>query len=463
MKLIQEWSDGRYLSKNSIYQLKNGVKLIVVKKRGTKDFVIEACFAAGAYFEEDINVPSGTAHFLEHMMTNPNGKFKNEDEMDKFKFGNRSKPSIYSNAWTSQKHMAFFAYGHNKATSRILEFLKANLDYPIERFGEFVERERGIIQAELQRNYRKEAKDDALASARYLHEPLYKPFGRRVIGTKESISSISLEDLELYYKSLLTQDNLVLAIQTSKDLTRPQLELIESIGQRLPKNKKQIEVPFATDDNSEARIKHFQKDDAEGVFLSFSYFIPTRLDQVPHIEFIPNYFMRSLIGYLGFKIFREKLGLVYSMDHFRSYPLWFNYQYGFKLSFNKDVYPKVLDRLYEFIDKDLEEYLKSEDGKNWLESEISDYIFLRNVNYDGDYAQNLALDEVFKDREYIQTWEEAVEHAKSITTERLIEEVQKWKKLKPKIWSVTEYKDEEIYDIFKESKLYKYFKFKEIK
>jgi predicted Zn-dependent peptidase len=458
MTLIKEWFDGRYLSKNSIYQLKNGIKIVIVKKRGAKDFVAEACFAAGSYFEDDIGVPQGTAHFLEHMLTNPNSKFKNEDEIDKFKFGNRSKPSVYSNAWTSHKYMTFYAYGHQKGTNRILQFLKATLDYPTERFTEYMERERGVIQAELQRNYVKEAKDDSLASVKYLHEPLYQAFGRRVIGTKSSIAAISLEDLNNYYSNLITQDNLVLAIQTSKDLTQSQLKIIESFGQKLPKVKQEVTVPLVTDDNSELSIRHFQKEDTEGIFMSFSYFIPTRRDEVPHVEFIPNYFLRSLIGYLGFKIFREKLGLVYSMDHYRSYPLWFNYQYGFKMSFDRTVFQKVLDRLYEFIDKDLEEYLLSEDGKHWLESEISDYIFLRNVNYDGDYAQNLALDEVFKDREYIQLWEDAVEHAKSITTERLIEEVQKWKKLKPKVWSVSEYKDEEIYDIFKESKLYKYFK-----
>lgn len=118
MKLLDKFKDKNYSAENRIYQFKNGVRLVYSYKPDIKDVDLDIIFLAGSYFEKQIGVPNGTTHFLEHMMMNPNAKFKTQKDIEEFTFGNSRKPTFYKNAANYKNFVKFYAYGHTKGLDR---------------------------------------------------------------------------------------------------------------------------------------------------------------------------------------------------------------------------------------------------------------------------------------------------------------------------------------------------------
>ena len=106
MKKLQEFTDSLTKIKHSIYEFENGIQFLHAQNPSSIDYVLTVIVRAGSSFETIANVPHGTAHFLEHILSgNPNKLLKSKFEIDEFESGNKDEPEIYTNASTYQKYI----------------------------------------------------------------------------------------------------------------------------------------------------------------------------------------------------------------------------------------------------------------------------------------------------------------------------------------------------------------------
>ena len=87
MKIIKKYKDKDYQAESTTYLLKSGLRVVHTEKKALKDVSVKIVFLGGTYFEQELKVPFGTAHFCEHMLCNPNRVLNSRDKMDLYKFG----------------------------------------------------------------------------------------------------------------------------------------------------------------------------------------------------------------------------------------------------------------------------------------------------------------------------------------------------------------------------------------
>ncbi len=455
LTLLDTWDDSRYKAQNHLFKLSTGLKLLISVKKDIQDFDVNILFKGGNYFEDQVGVPAGTAHLMEHMLMNPNKVLKTREEQRAFEFGNRNKPKIYPNAWTGNKMLNFYATSHPKGALRCLELLKYVMDYPVERFAEFLETEKGIVLAELNQK-KKEEKDPQLAYLRFIFEDNYKGFNRRVIGTEESIGKITVDDLIKYKDNIVHQKNCIIAVQTNK---KPSPKLIDSISEFvdiIPAGKKGVRYKPMIIKNK-FKYDHFKDDEAKGVELTISFF--DQMEKEP--EYKNNVFFHlvvALMNYQSFRVLREQKGLIYASQSLWIQAGWSNYNKGFYMTFEKKNLEDVLEHLYNLLTSECIKFLDTEQGVKWFESEISKYIFTRSISYDPNYSSNISTDALTEEKSYKYMYEEAVKFAKLLTIEEVKKYFQSFYIEKPAhIWFESPYEKKEIIGEFEKSKIYKHY------
>ncbi len=173
MKIIKKWVDTNEKTTNYRYSLDNGMEFVHAVNPRSRECNFSVVVSGGMAFEEEIGVPQGTAHFLEHIIFgNPNNFLKTKDKFDSFTFGTKYRPGFSSNATTTRQYVYFYGHGNRKASKRILKYIYAVMNYPKKRIGGFIEKERNIILGELERMY-KEDKDSGLEYDKLFIAPYY--------------------------------------------------------------------------------------------------------------------------------------------------------------------------------------------------------------------------------------------------------------------------------------------------
>lgn len=203
--------------------LSNGLKVYIIPKKEVNNIYVTFTTKYGSNIvefvpngEKDyIKVPLGIAHFLEHKM------FEQEDEIDVFNFF--SERGSDANANTNNKKTTYLFSGPNFFKEN-LEFL---LDYVQKPYftDENVEKEKGIIIQEM-----KMYQDDpysklyeAILDASFINNNTKYP----IIGTEDSVNSITKEDLYACYKTFYHPSNMVLVV-TGNVNPEETIEIIES-------------------------------------------------------------------------------------------------------------------------------------------------------------------------------------------------------------------------------------------
>lgn len=451
MKLVKAWNDDYNKIQNSVYELKNGVRLAISQNPSSTDFDLEVIFEAGSYFEDQKEYKPGTSHFLEHMLAgNPNAVFKTKQEFDDFTHGDATKASFFTNAHTSSLFISFDAHGHENARDRMTEYIFAQINYPLERFKEFIEKERNIIVGEINQKENPD-KSSSLNYNKFFFGDVYPILTRYVLGTEESVKGISVEELEMYYKEFITSDNCVIAIQTPKELDKQYLKKLEKHisdmlrGQVLRLERKSLDNTF--------KYKHHFDDKRSGIFLSINRFydLNTKYD---YEEMVSRYFYKNLINEVTFRKLREEKHLVYSGGGFSSVEGLNFRDYGFNTEFSVDRFAKVLDEIHELLTIEIPEFITSSESDIWFQGIISRYIFDRNPEFDADYASHIAY-AIHAESEYDYNFETARNAARSMTKNKVLEFYNKMMEPQPGFWFISSLKDEEIYKVFQESKLFR--------
>lgn len=195
-------------------KLQNGLNVYLIPRENTDNTFATFTTKFGSYDEEFIPVgetkmmkaPLGIAHFLEHKM------FEQEDGKKVFEIFNEN--SAECNANTS-KHRTQYYFDSVSNFEKNLNFL---LDYVQKPYftDENVEKEKGIIIQELKMG-KSNPYDELYNLTNYsifVNSPLKYP----IIGTEESIKSISKEDLYKCYNTFYHPSNMILVISGNIDV-----------------------------------------------------------------------------------------------------------------------------------------------------------------------------------------------------------------------------------------------------
>ena len=193
--------------------LSNGLNVYMIPNNKISNVYATYTTAYGSYDSEFIpiggneyiKVPDGIAHFLEHKM------FEQEDGVDPFTFFSKNGADV--NAYTSFFGTTYLFSG----TDKFIENLKYMLNYVESPYftDDNVEKEKDIILQELKMHkdnpYR--AGEIKIIENSFVINPIRIP----VIGTEQSIKSITKEDLYTCYSTFYNPSNMILVITGNFD------------------------------------------------------------------------------------------------------------------------------------------------------------------------------------------------------------------------------------------------------
>ena len=241
MKLIESL---KIKEKVYIEKLENGLTIMLIPKNTTnKKYVIW-----GTHFgsidnhfimpstNEEVYIPDGVAHFLEHkMFEQENGK-NSLDVLDSL--------GVEANAYTTNNHTAYLF----ETTDHFLEALNELMDYVQHPYftDENVEKEKPIINEEI--NMTSDNVD------RYIFEEMFNmtlntnPNKYRTIGDKINVSKITKEDLYRCYNTFYNPSNMVLVLYGNIDPIKT-VSLVKGIMKNKGFNK-----------SSDIKIKEYDED-----------------------------------------------------------------------------------------------------------------------------------------------------------------------------------------------------------
>lgn len=197
------------LDMNYYYEkLSNGLEVFMVPYSNKKNYFMSYATRYGSDItrfipvgkDEEIKVPDGIAHFLEHKM------FEQEDGIDPFSYF--SKSGTDSNASTSYDYTQYICCGTKKFEDNLRYLIKfVNSPYYTD---DNVEKEKGIITEELKMyedipEYKLDIK---------LRENLFHNHPRRIDigGTVDEITKITKEDLYTCYNNFYSPNNMFILL-----------------------------------------------------------------------------------------------------------------------------------------------------------------------------------------------------------------------------------------------------------
>ena len=452
MKLISKFKSRYNNITYKTYQTDNGMKVLHLDNPATSNFDFAIIHKAGSAYEDQEGVPRGTAHFLEHMLLNPNDTFKDKDEINRFEQGSINKPKIDINAFTNRRFITFTGYGNDKAKLRILDRLESIYIFNKKILSKYIEREREIILAEKSRKLKKE-KDSMLMSLDFLFKGIQDEYTGDVLGEVVNIKKISMDNLEKFFINRISKDSTVLAIQSNGELSSNVITKIEKISNTIPHKKVK---PFnSVELKNKWRVGAFSDERANGISITFLYFekLKKRINYKDHVV---RYLLSKLFDWLAFEILREKMGLIYNFNSFRTPAITLGYStYGYKFTTEKEKIVKVLDEFHKLIYEETFKFLKTNKGKEWFEDIISEYIFPRTSSYDETLGEDTATKTIM-DME-IFNYNKAVREAKSVTINDVVLYLKERLKIPPHIWIESDMSKEEMLAIIKDSPFEKEF------
>jgi predicted Zn-dependent peptidase len=455
MQKIDTYVDNYYGATSNIYELENGLTLVETIKEDNRLCNVDFLTRGGAYFEDKLGFPQGTAHFLEHILAcEPNRQLKTLEEIDTYCSGNFKRPLIKTNGATSFGNFYLMAGAHYKGLDRALKYVRYMLDYPDENYEKYLERQRRIILSEMATQ--KEKKNKKIENRKFFIGEFYPEVSRRAAGTRKKIRSITAKNLKDYKNAIFCPTQSYITVQSNSALTRKQKELIKGISKHVEGTTKELGFDEVQVFNK-FDFSHFQDTvyhDDVFVRIGKIYKGPKEID---YQEDVLVYLARDLLHKLLNKYLRQEKGYIYWSNYFSSYILNGYSIRGIKYSVRLDKLNKSLDELYLILTKKLSQFLESDEGEQWFVSALSRYIFPPNVDYRYQYALDIGFKMLYG-VDYRYKMEEKVEVAKQIDIEEVEKYIQSQLLDKPsKIWCESPYEGDEIKDIIMNTDLAKYY------
>jgi len=183
--------------------LPNGVRVITVPMAGNPTVTVMINVATGSYYEDQKE--SGISHFLEHMC------FKGTEKRPTAKIIATELDSIGANynAFTTTEMTGYYAKADVRHFSKIADVVAdiyLNSIFPESE----IEKEKGVVIGEI--DMYADDPQEKVSDALRVHMYKGEPAERDVLGTKETVSTITRDDLLMYRKSQYKASNTVITI-----------------------------------------------------------------------------------------------------------------------------------------------------------------------------------------------------------------------------------------------------------
>jgi predicted Zn-dependent peptidase len=246
--------------------LQNGIKLLYKKaENNLTSFTIG--FKAGANVEENENL--GIAHVVEHML------FKGTTSRSEYEINKLCDETFgFCNAMTNYPYVVYYGTTLDEDFEKGFEIysdILLNPSFRVHGFKEEIE----VIIAEL-----KEWKDDLYQFCE--DSMLYNGFRKRrlkdlIIGTEESIRSITIEQIVNFYEKYYTSDNCVVSVISSMSLNEVSQIVEKHLGNLRPKSvakNQQLEMneEYIYENNTPGTYFQY-RDDIQGAKIQYCFSI----------------------------------------------------------------------------------------------------------------------------------------------------------------------------------------------
>ncbi len=220
--------------------------------------------------DEDSPELYGISHFLEHMVFNGSKNFPDRDKNEEL----LAQQGLYENAWTSQSETVYHILTPKRSMSECFDLLTDRVFNPLFP-PEFVEKEKGIIQEELVM-YENDP-DSVIYQDTWSRTFVGLNYANDIIGTRESIASMSQKLLSDYHKKFYTTDNCIFFTYGGATYEEVERVVAKKFSSLKTGNISQIDRTINKVASEPIRTNHLTKDIRTG-YYSKMIAIPTDID-----------------------------------------------------------------------------------------------------------------------------------------------------------------------------------------
>lgn len=351
--------------------LKNGLTVISEHTEHSVSTMLTYWTKVGGDYEK--NFPFGIAHFLEHMMFKGTEERTKEDIKEEI---DAIGGSFNASTWGDKtRYYTVVPFDKWETGVTVLSDMMFNSIFPEEE----VKREKGVVLEEIKR-YEDEPSGHAF---NVLYEEMMKnrPERQSVLGTPDSVSSISRDDLLSFVDAFYQPKNMVF-VATGNINHEALCSLLETLT---PSTSKEVDTsiepfePFSLGGKTitiEREIKQ--------AHLRFGLFGPNAHEEDSYILDVIGTLLGGSMSSRFFKIIREEKGLAYTANcgYMKGNDLGFLLGYvgtdKEKLSEVKEIIVKELNRLKTepVSSKELEKVKNLKTGRYLVSQDYKEYINL---------------------------------------------------------------------------------------
>lgn len=280
--------------------LKNGLQYLIIPT-GSQTVAVSILIKTGSVFET--KKQNGIAHFLEHMMFKATKKRLSAKDIaiDFEKIG------AINNAFTAHTMTGYWAKSSKEHANHILEILSDiynNSQFPESE----IAKEKGVVIQEMAMYEDMPQEKVSMMMDTLMYGD--KPFGRNILGTKETVTGLTRKDLVDFYKKHYGPKNTFVVVSGGIDSKSMEQEIKKLFaGAKDLATKKQI-IPHPTLANKNSRTNLFtKKTDQAHMVMSFEtggYENPDRYVT----QILTTILGRGMSSRLFVKM-REELGICY--------------------------------------------------------------------------------------------------------------------------------------------------------
>lgn len=271
---IPYFSCGRSIEDQIVKEtLPNGLRILIKEKDDTDHVILLAMVGTGSANEKEEN--NGISHFIEHMI------FRGTDEIEEYGiFKEIERVGGQANAFTSFEMTSYFTIAPKEYFDLGLRLLKESLLGPSFE-PEAIEKERSIILEELT-FHREDIPAGELQTILLENAFSNHPYGRHVVGTRETVNSINREMILDYYNNYYTPNNMVFIVVGNVNSAEVLPKVRENFGDWEQKDIPEREFSLIRIEEKKEITK--TREGIKEAYLGIGYIVPG-CDQPSHFPF----------------------------------------------------------------------------------------------------------------------------------------------------------------------------------
>ncbi len=280
-------------------KMESGMELVTVPKKGTRAVVVLVLVKTGSKYENKDNM--GISHFLEHMLFK--GTEKRPTSLEVAETLDEVGGSY--NAFTSEDYTGYYAKVEKEKLDLALDWVAdiyLNSIIPEKE----LEKEKGVIAEEINMRY-----DNPMTYSQVLWQRLLygdQPAGWDVAGSKESVASITRNDLLSYMNKQYTAKNTLVVL--AGDIKHKEgKRKIENYFSKI-KSGEEIEKREVVEKQKEPQVKILnRKTDQTHLGIGFRSYSDNHPDR--YVQEVTATLLGGMMSSRLFTKLREELGLAY--------------------------------------------------------------------------------------------------------------------------------------------------------